>query len=102
MRRLGISGEVQWPAANADRSVLAFQVSRSRLILDVKADIEQWRVSVHRHTLNAWGAVHLVRTFTGVSAGATRNERDWILTTVWGLSMDLALSGSWHWYSAAT
>jgi hypothetical protein len=93
MRRLGISGEVQWPAGNADPSVLAFQVSRPGLILDVKADIECGRVSVHRHALNAWGVVHLLHTFTGMRAGDTRNGRDWMLTTVWVLSMDLVALG---------
>jgi hypothetical protein len=41
---------------NADPSVVAFQVSRPGLILDVKADVERGHVSVHRHALNAWAS----------------------------------------------
>lgn len=93
MRRLHIAGEVQWPAQKADLSVLAFQVSRPGLVLDVKADLKRGRVSVHRNQLNAWGVVHLLHTFTGVRAGDTRSGRDWMLTTLWALSMDLVALG---------
>ena len=91
MQRLGITGEIQWPAQPS--GPFAFQVSRPGLIVDVKADLEQGRATVQRNQLNAWGAMHLLHTFTGVRAGDDRNGRDWLLTTVWALSMDAVAVG---------
>jgi hypothetical protein len=91
MRQLGIAGEIQWPAQQS--GPFAFQVSRPGLIVDVKADLEQGRATVQRNQLNAWGVMHLLHTFTGVRAGDDRNGRDWLLTTVWALSMDAVAGG---------
>jgi len=91
MRQLGIAGEIQWPAQRP--GPLAFQVSRPGLVLDVKADLEQGRVTVQRNQLNGWGVMHLLHTFTGVPAADARNTRDWTLTTVWALSMDAVALG---------
>ena len=35
----------------------------------------------------------MLHTFTGVSSGDERNNRDWALTTVWALSMDAVAVG---------
>ena len=91
MRQLGIAGEIQWPAQQS--GPFAFQVSRPGLIVDVKADLEQGRATVQRNQLNAWGVMHLLHTFTGVRAGDDRNGRDWLVTTVWALSMDAVAVG---------
>jgi hypothetical protein len=91
MRQLGIAGEIQWPAQQAES--FAFQVSRPGLVVDVKADLEQGVATVQRNQLNAWGVMHLLHTFTGVRAGDSRNVRDWTLTTVWALSMDAVAIG---------
>jgi hypothetical protein len=40
MTQLGITGEIQWPAAAPVEGRLAFQGTRPGLILDVKADLE--------------------------------------------------------------
>jgi hypothetical protein len=91
MRQLGIAGEIQWPAQQS--GPFGFQVSRPGLIVDVKADLQQSRATVQRTRLNAWGVMHLLHTFTGVSAGDDRNARDWLLTTVWAVSMDAVAVG---------
>jgi hypothetical protein len=91
MRQLGIAGEIQWPAQQS--APFAFQVSRPGLVVEVKADLEQGRATVQRNQLNAWGVMHLLHTFTGVRAGDERNHRDWMLTTVWALSMDAVAVG---------
>lgn len=92
VRQLGLSGEIQWPAARPE-GALAFQVTRPGLIADVRVDLETGRAIVQRNDLNAWGVVHLLHTFTGMPAGDTRNERDWMLTTAWALSMDAVAAG---------
>jgi hypothetical protein len=93
MRQLGIAGELQWPAQRSERGVLAFQVSRPGLILDIKANLEQRRATVQRNQLNGWGVVQLLHTFTGMPAADVYNGRDWVLTTVWALSMDAVALG---------
>jgi len=35
----------------------------------------------------------VLHTFTGVRAGDWRNQRDWILTSVWAFSMDAVVAG---------
>jgi len=91
MRQLAIAGEIQWPAQQS--GPLAFQVSRPGLVLEVKADVERGRATVQRTELNTWGVLHLLHTFTGVRADDARNTRDWMLTTVWALSMDAVAVG---------
>ena len=91
MQQLDIVGEIQWPPQQA--GAFAFQVSRPGLVVEVKADLEQGRATVQRNRLNAWGVMHLLHTFTGVRAGDERNTRDWLLTTVWAVSMDAVAVG---------
>jgi hypothetical protein len=91
MRQLDINGEIQWPAQPS--GPFAFQVSRPGLVVDVKADLERGVATVQRTRLNAWGVMHVLHTFTGVRAGDARNARDWMLTTVWALSMDAVALG---------
>ena len=91
MRQLGLAGEIQWPTQPA--GPFAFQVSRPGLVVDVSADLEQGRATVQRTRLNAWGVMHLLHTFTGVRGGDARNNRDWMLTTVWAVSMDAVAVG---------
>ena len=93
MHQLGIAGEIQRPASQPATGVFAFQVSRPGLVVDVKADMGSGRATVQRNELNAWGVMHLLHTFTGVRMGDTTNSRDWMLTTVWAISMDAVAIG---------
>ena len=60
---------------------------------DVTVDLASGHAVVHRSRLNVWGVMNQLHTFTGAPAGDTRNERDWLLTTVWALSMDAVALG---------
>lgn len=93
MRQLGLAGETQFPAVRPPVGPFAFQVSRPGLIVDVKVDLETGRATLQRNELNGWGVAHLLHTFTGVRAADTVNRRDWMLTTVWALSMDAVAVG---------
>jgi hypothetical protein len=93
MRQLGIAGEIQWPGSQPASGALAFQVSRPGLVMEVSADLRADRVTLRRNALNAWGVMHVLHTFTGMPAGNPGNERDWIVTTVWALSMDAVAAG---------
>ena len=78
MRQLGLHGEVEWTAA---------------------------RATVEHTRFNAWGVLRLLHTFTGVRANDARNQRDWLVTTLWAFAMDavalgliaMVLSGIYLW-----
>jgi hypothetical protein len=93
MRQLGIAGEIQWPGGRPAAGMLAFQVSRPGLVIEVTADLRSERVTLRRNALNAWGVMHFLHIFTGMPAASPANERDWVLTTVWALSMDGVAAG---------
>jgi hypothetical protein len=93
MRKLGIAGEVQWPATQPAKGPFTFQVSRPGLVVDVKADLRAGRATLQRTQLNTWGVMHVLHTFTGAPAADSRNRRDWWLTAVWALSMDAVAAG---------
>ena len=91
--QLGIAGEIEWTSAQADSGRLNFRASRPGRMFEIKADLDRQRVSVQRIDVNAWGVMRILHTFTGVRAGDSRNQRDWVLTTVWALSMDAVAAG---------
>ncbi len=61
--------------------------------LTVPPDIARVQGLLQRTEVNAWGVMHVLHTFTGMSAASPRNQRDWILTTVWAISMDAVAAG---------
>ncbi len=106
MRQLGIRGEIAWGGPRADPWRLAFNAARPGRNYQVQADLKQGRAKVTLTEFNGWGVVRTLHTFVGVSPDDSRNRRDWILTTVWALSMDavaagvlfLVLSGIYMWW----
>jgi hypothetical protein len=50
-------------------------------------------VVVEKTDVNLWGLIRVLHTFTGLRPGDTRNDRDWMLTTIWALSMDAVALG---------
>jgi hypothetical protein len=93
MKQLGIRGEVEWTAARVDSAAFSFRVGRPGKNWQVTLDDGSDRVAVEQTEVNGWGLIRVLHTFTGVRAGDQRNERDWILTTVWALAMDAVAVG---------
>lgn len=93
IQQFGIAGEIQFPTVPPPGAPFAFQVSRPGLVIEVKADLNAGRATLQRNDVNAWGVMHVLHTFIGVRAGDPRNPRDWALTTVWALSMDVVAAG---------
>jgi hypothetical protein len=93
MRQLNIAGEIQWLNTRPVADRLEFRVNRPGLNLEVKADFITRRATVQRSDVNAWGVLHVLHTFTGVRSNDTSNQRDWLLTTIWALSMDAVAAG---------
>lgn len=106
MGQLGIKGEIDWTETRNDPSRFNFRASRPGQIFEIKADLSRHRATVRRINLNQWGTMQVLHAFTGVRQGDPRNDRDWILTTVWALAMDavaagliiMVLSSLWMWY----
>ncbi len=93
LRQLGIAGEIEWTSERTDLHRFDFRASRPGHMFDIKTNLDTGRAEVHRIDVNAWGVMHILHTFTGVRAGDERNQRDWIWTTVWALSMDAVAAG---------
>jgi hypothetical protein len=93
MQQFGVVGEIQWPAAQPAGGPFTFQVTRPGRTVEVKADLATGRATLQRTELNAWGVLHVLHTFTGLRAADSVNRRDWVLTTVWALSMDAVAAG---------
>jgi hypothetical protein len=106
MTQLGIRGEIEWTAATPGSNRWEFRVNRPGQNWTVKVNADQARAQVEKTEVNGWGVLRVMHTFTGVRAVDSRNQRDWILTTIWALAMDavaaglvlMVLSGLWLWW----
>jgi hypothetical protein len=106
MGQLGITGEVEWTTARPESSTFQFRVNRPGRNLSVVADPDLGRATVEQIDINTWGVMRVLHTFSGVRAGDARNQRDWMLTTLWVFTMDavsaglifMVLSGLYMWY----
>jgi len=106
MRQLGIMGEIEWAATRPGSTEFQFRVNKPGHNINIVVHPGQDRATVEQTEVNAWGIAQVLHTFTGARAVDKRNERDWILTTVWVLSMDavsaglilMVLSGLYMWY----
>ena len=105
MRQLQIDGEIQWLATPADGTRLDFRVVRPGLQTEVKVDLKQTTATVERTKTNALAISRNLHVFTGVRLNDSKNDRDWIVTTVWAYSMDavalgllvMVATGLWIW-----
>ena len=106
-RQFGIEGEIGWSATRSDAARLEFNVTRPGRVYQVQTDLKANRAAVTLNEYNAWGVLRGMHTFVGVSPDDPRNQRDWILTTIWAISMDavavgvmvLVLSGIYLWWN---
>ncbi|MEO8595471.1 MAG: hypothetical protein ABI759_19280 [Candidatus Solibacter sp.] len=107
MRQFGIEGEIGWGATRDAAARLEFNVTRPGRVYQVQTDLKENRATVTLNEYNAWGVLRGMHTFVGVSPDDPRNRRDWILTTIWAMSMDavaagvlvLVLSGVYLWWN---
>ena len=93
MGQLGIRGEIDWTVTRNTPGLLEFRASRPGHIFEIKADLAGRKARIKGIELNAWGVMHILHTFTGERRDDDRNQRDWIVTSVWALSMDAVALG---------
>ena len=93
MKQLGLEGEIAWNGPRADPAHLDFNASRPGRVYQIQSDLTNGRAKVTYTQYNGWGVLRTLHTFVGVSPDDSRNQRDWILTTIWALSMDAVAVG---------
>lgn len=91
--QLGLQGEVEWTQEPGDSNRFDFRASRPGHVFEVNTDLVLGQATVRHIEVNAWGIMRMLHTFSGVRADDTRNERDWILTSVWVFTMDTTAAG---------
>ncbi len=108
IRQLGIVGEIEWAAPRQRPRRFEFRAARPGRIVNVNVDAPTGVASVERITVNGWGVLNALHSFTGVRGGRPEATRDWWLTWLWSFFMDAAcvgtifivLSGYWIWFRA--
>jgi hypothetical protein len=88
MQQLGLVGEIDWPAAGQQPDRLEFNVSRPTDASQVHVDLLHSRASVQHFDNSRLAAVRIFHTFSGSRFNTPGSRRDWMLTSVWVLSMD--------------
>ncbi len=91
--QLGISGEIEWTEERVSSDRFDFRTSRPGHIVEIKSDFGSGHATIQTIVVNAWGVMRILHTFTGVRSADERNNRDWILTTVWAFAMDATAAG---------
>jgi hypothetical protein len=91
--QLGLTGEIEWTSARLDSRRLDFRANRPGHMFEIRTDFDRRVAIVQQIEVNGWGVMHILHTFTGVRAGDSLNQRDWIVTTIWALSMDAIAAG---------
>lgn len=110
MRQLEIEGEIQWLGTPGNANRFDFRVARPGIQTEVRVDLNSETATVERTKQNTLGIVRALHSFTGVRMNDTKNERDWLVTTLWALSMDavaagllvMVASGIWIWLQTKT
>lgn len=92
LARLGLKGEVATTKISADGR-FTVQAQRPGENLKVEADLAAGRATVERTKLDGWGVVRSLHTFVGVSRNEPERRRDWWLTGLWSLAVDLTAAG---------
>ncbi len=105
MRQLDATGEIEWTAPRQRVGRFEFRVARPGHIVNVNVDASTAVASIERITVNGWGVLNGLHSFTGVRGGRPEATRDWWLTWLWSFSMEavcvgtifMVLSGYWMW-----
>ncbi len=105
MQQLQIDGEIQWLGTPGNANRFDFRVARPGVQTEVRVDLNGATATVERTKQNSLGIARALHSFTGVRMNDPKNNRDWLLTTLWALSMDavaagllvMVASGIWLW-----
>lgn len=92
MRQLHLRGEIS-STEMTPQGAFSFQAARPGESLKVEVDVPGRLARVERTRVNGWGVVRTLHTFVGVSLDDPKRVRDWWLTSLWSLAVDLTAFG---------
>lgn len=93
MRQLGISGEISWTTTYPTAERFDFRVNKPGKMITIKTDLKSKLATVEQIQVNAWGILRIMHEFTGVRLNDPKEQRDWLVTKIWSLSMDAVVIG---------
>jgi hypothetical protein len=93
MRQFGIRGEIALPVGRPTPARLEVRANRPGYNYVILADLSQNRARLETTHVNAWGVVRALHEFIGVRLAGSGTRRNWIVTSVWALSMDAVSLG---------
>jgi hypothetical protein len=93
MRQLGLTGELDLPAATQAEGHFDFSVNRPKDASQVKVDLSAMRASVQHFEHSGWATFRIFHTFSGSRFNTPDSHRDWILTSAWAFAMDALCAG---------
>ncbi len=105
MGQLKLTGEINWPAAQKPGH-LDFSINRPNDASQTQVDLEQDRASVQHFQNSRWATFRNFHTFSGARFDDPTTTRDWILTSIWVVTMDalaialivMVLGSYYMWY----
>jgi len=92
LTQLGLRGEVG-AITHPTLTQLNYTATRPGFIYQIQADLTQRTAKVAVIEYNVWGILHDLHTFSGANVADPTLRRDWILTTIWAVSMDALAVG---------
>ena len=106
MRQFNASGEIEWLVQRQQPGSFDFRIDRPGRTVDVHADLNRRIATIKQIDVNAWGKIRALHEFTGVRATNLDAARDWWLTILWSVAMDvlaagmifMTLSSLWMWW----
>lgn len=90
LRQFGIRGEIALPVGRPTPARLEVRANRPGYSYVILADLAESRARLETTHVNGWGVARALHEFTGVRPGTRRN---WIVTSIWALSMDAVSLG---------
>jgi len=93
MRQFGVRGEIALPVGRPTRTRLEVRASRPGYSYVILADLCRHRARLETTHVNTWGVVRALHEFIGVRLAGSGTRRNWIVTSVWALSMDAVSLG---------
>jgi hypothetical protein len=93
VRQLGLKGEIDWPRASQAPGRLDFNLAYPKHAFQIRVDLAQNRATIRQIDRSFWSALKISHTFSGWRYTTRDTHRDWIVTSVWVVSMDALALG---------
>jgi len=93
LNQFGIRGEIALPVGRPTPVRLEVRASRPGYNYVIVTDLSQKRARLETTHVNGWGVVRALHEFIGARLAGSGPRRNWIVTSVWAISMDAVSLG---------